>query len=273
MKEKEKVVVYVDGSYFEQGEFAGSGVYFGRDSPLNLVQYLPEEKGQKKTPLRAEVYASVLAVRQAHVHGIKRLVIKQDCKEAIRLLETTLATTKDLLLQQYLKSRRWVHVDFMWIKSHQDLNGGADEDVFGNHAADQMAKLAANLTRYRDAVLDMDQKNPLQKPLPSAADASRKTRVENVGKWLDEMKSLEQLMARLEDNVENKHEVVEALPRSVLEAMWPDADLRRRLLACHSPHKTLFCYLVKSMPDTAYSAMVGHNGGSNHWLPSRSSRP
>lgn len=220
---------YVDGSFFAEGRFAGSGVYFGPDSPLNLVQYLPDNKYGEKTALLAEIYASVLAARQAYLAGFSCLVIKQDCKEAIQMLEKAKLCTQDLLLQEFLKTRKYIDVRFEWIKSHQGL-ADADENVLGNHEADRMAKLAANLTRYRSAVEEMDSKNPLLKPFPF-----KRPHVENLQGWLKENPNLDGL-----EQLENRSELVAAIPRDMLLGMWSDDGIRIRLLAAHNCRTTLF---------------------------------
>lgn len=221
------VVVYVDGSFFEQGGFAGSGVYFGSGSPLNLVQYVPADKYGKRSALLAEMYAAVLATRQAHFHGIRNLVIKQDCKEAIKALQNAPLTCKksDQLLQDFLYSSRYVSVTFEWVKSHQELAGGESLDVLGNHEADRMAKLGANLTRYQSSITEMDAQNPLLKPFPSNSSCKN-------GNGTD-MDRIEQF----------GQEAIDSLPVDVLTSMCADRHLRTRMLACHSRTKTLFARL------------------------------
>ncbi len=173
----EPLVVYVDGSFFEEGEFAGSGIYFGPDHGLNLEQYLPEEYTDRSTKctsaIRAEIYASVLAIRQAYEHNIQTsLIIKQDCKEAIHMLKQIdpsqplpTSLVKDPLLSAWWTARQYISVKFEWVKAHETtFTFATEQDWHGNYMADKMAKRAANMTRYEDARRIMDAQNPLKRP-------------------------------------------------------------------------------------------------------------
>lgn len=171
-------IAYVDGSYFEQGDFAGSSVYFSEESPLNLVQYLPLEYKREgdEQALRAEIYASVLAIRQAYENSITYLLIKQDCKEAIKFLSDidhrlplSVLQNRDPLVVAWWNLRQYITVHFEWIKAHSHFSDPQQsqmsiEDFLGNFYADKLAKKAANLNRYTQECKHMDACNPLKKP-------------------------------------------------------------------------------------------------------------
>lgn len=192
------LVAYTDGSYLPQtrGGFSGSAVFFDSGSPLNLEQHLNGTPWASPRPgsLRAELYACLLAARQAAEIRVRRLVIKTDCKDAIAWFRDAERDHRqqrqqhsDPIAASWLCARQLVHVELSYTPAHTDRPRrqdfgrdadryeAADRDWVGNSEADRMAKRAAHRFRYDDDVRRMTSENPLWKPWPrspsSAGDA------------------------------------------------------------------------------------------------------
>jgi ribonuclease HI len=151
------IYAYVDGSYYSKANFAGSAVYFG-DIKYDIEQYMPDDmRWGAKTAMRAEMYAALLAARQGINMGLSEIIIRQDCKGAIKLLTeiSTYSAKKvesmgrifyDPLLHSWWKVIQYIHFTFEWVPAHTSMS--------------KEAKRAANRSRYIQDIIDMDRQNP-----------------------------------------------------------------------------------------------------------------
>jgi ribonuclease HI len=235
--------VYVDGSFLPSTPLGGAAVYFHEQSPYNVETYVPNVI----SAFDAEVYASVMATRQALEMGISRLIIHQDCKQAIEFLQkidyrrkcTALTNT---LTEQFWKCSQYIEVILVHVKAHVSIAPAKESEAyqhwFGNQQADIMAKRASQFSRYNDARLRMERQNPL---LCYSWSPGLILRIEA---WLH-IEHLYLVVNKIESLTSSaqRQQAIDLLVKqesALFQKIWNVGDLRIRLISIHDPLRPLF---------------------------------
>lgn len=171
------IIAYTDGSYYESGNFAGAAVFFENcvNEDLHVEQYMSDVWGERSA-LRAEIFAALLALRRSIQIQASFITIRIDCKDAKNILESIDPRSVpdprvifDPLLYMWWKLNQYIYVNLEWIPAHTQIPKNTQSSKFkkwvGNYRADEMAKRAANLTRYAKECRRMDENNPFYDPI------------------------------------------------------------------------------------------------------------
>ncbi len=166
-----QMTAYADGSFFETEKVAGSCVWFHSGHYI-YQDYDPKLWGSDVSPLRAELFAALLAVREVYNLGVVRVKIIQDCQEAMNILKAInnrqgklqkikdVEIEKDPIFLAWWKLIQYVEVVFEKVDAHteapKDNNSAEYAKWFGNKQADYFAGHASHCAKYKAATQRCD---------------------------------------------------------------------------------------------------------------------